>query len=123
MIVDESDIVTYLTDEEGNPILADTLFVQYGNEGNIPKVCTKGAHLFTYSNVCDLGDTAWAYNNKKNGVRLYWGEDTKAFAADTASAFGVGQLALAGISGLLLGIAGAMLVFAGKRRKEEPETP
>ena len=38
-----------------------------------------------------------------------------------ASAFGAGQLALAGFGGLILGILGATLVLTKKRRKDEPE--
>lgn len=39
-----------------------------------------------------------------------------------ASAFGAGQMALAGIGGLILGILGATLVLKKKRREDEPET-
>ena len=77
--------------------------------------------MFTYTNAVDLGDTAWAFNNDKKGVYLFWDADTNAFAADAASAFSGGQLALAGIGGLILGIAGATLVLNKKRRKDEPE--
>ena len=113
-------LYTVKSQNKGNPILADTLTLQYGKD-SMPKGCTGSLHLFTYTNSIDLGDTAWAYNNKKGGVRLYWGEDKDAFAAGTASSFGTGQLALAGIGGLILGIAGATLVLTRKRRKDEPE--
>lgn len=87
----------------------------------MPKSCSKKLHLFTYSNAVDLGDTAWAYNNDKKGVYFFWDEDATAFAQSTSSAFGAGQMALAGIGGLILGILGATLVLTKKRRKDEPE--
>ncbi len=111
---------TVKSSSKGNPILADSLKLQYGKK-SMPEGCTKGLHLFTYTNAVDLGDTAWAFNNGKKGVYFFWDEDTKAFAADAASAFSGGQLALAGIGGLILGIAGATLVLNKKRREDEPE--
>ena len=114
-------LYTVKSERKGDPILADTLTVQYGSK-EMPKKCSKGLHLFTYSNVMDLGDTAYCYNNKKDGVYFFWGEDEGAFDQAAASAFGRGHLALAGLGGLILGIAGATLVLNKKRRKEEPET-
>ena len=106
--------------DKGDPILADSLTLQYGSK-KTPEGCTKGLHLFTYTNAVDLGDTAWAFNNGKKGVYFFWDDDKDAFAAATASAFGAGQLALAGFGGLILGIAGATLVLTKKRRKDEAE--
>ena len=113
-------LYTVKSQDKGDPILADSLTLQYGSN-KAPKGCTKGLHLFTYTNAVDLGDTAWAFNNDKKGVYFFWDEDTNAFAAAAASAFGAGQLALAGFGGLILGILGATLVLTKKRRKDEPE--
>ena len=113
-------LYTVKSESKGNPILADSLKLQYGSD-KTPESCTKNLHLFTYTNAVDLGDTAWAYNNDKKGVYFFWDEDAEAFAAETASAFSGGQLALAGIGGLILGIAGSAFVFGKKRRKDEPE--
>ena len=113
-------LYTVKSQDKGDPILADSLTLQYGSS-KAPKGCTKGLHLFTYTNAVDLGDTAWAFNNDKKGVYFFWDEDTNAFAAAAASAFGAGQLALAGFGGLILGILGATLVLTKKRRKDEPE--
>ena len=110
-------LYTVKSKNKGNPILADTLTLKYGKDKSLPEKCTTGLHLFCYTNTVDLGDTAWAYNNKKNGVRLYWGEDEKAFAADTASSFSGGQIALAGILGLIVGILGSSLVLIPRRKK------
>ena len=105
--------------DKGNPILADSLTLQYGKDASMPKGCTQALHLFTYTTAVDLGDTAWAYNNDKKGVRLYWGEDKTAFADKTASVFSGGHLALAGIAGLIIGIIGATAALRPKRRKQQ----
>ena len=103
---------------KGDPILADSLTLQYGSK-KTPEGCTKGLHLFTYTNAVDLGDTAWAFNNNKKGVYFFWDEDVGAFDTKTASTFTAGNIALAGIGGLILGIAGATLVMRARRRKED----
>lgn len=113
-------LYTVKTSAKGDPILADSLKLQYGSK-DMPSGCSKGLHLFTYTNTVDLGDTAWSFNNKKKGVYFFWDEDTNAFAAETASAFSGGQLALAGIGGLILGILGSTAVWLPKRRKEKEE--
>ncbi len=110
-------LYTVKSQDKGDPILADSLKVQYGK--NAPEGYKTGLHLFTYTNVVDLGDTAWSYNNKKGGVRLYWKADEGAFAGNAASTFGTGQLALAGIGGLIIGILGSSLVLLPRRRKEK----
>ena len=58
-------------------------------------------------------------NDKKGGVRLYWKADEGAFVSNAASTFGTGQLALAGIGGLIIGILGSSLVLLPRRRKEK----
>ena len=114
-------LYTVKSESKGDPILADSLRLQYGKK-DMPDGCTRGLHLFTYTNTLDLGDTAWAFNNKKKGVYFFWDEEKGAFAAPTASAFTRGQMALAGILGLVLGAGGAVLVGRSKRRKkDEPE--
>ena len=113
-------LYTVKSRDKGNPLLADSLTLQYGKK-DMPKGCTKGLHLFTYTNTLDLGDTAWAFNNDKKGVYFFWDVDENAFAGKTASAFSGGIVALAGIGGLILGIAAATLISGKKRKKDEPE--
>ena len=113
-------LYTVKSSNKGDPVLADSLTLQYGKK-DMPKGCKKAMHLFTYTNAVDLGDTAWAFNNKKKGVYFFWDEDVGAFAPKTASSFTAGNLAMAGIGGLILGIAGATLVMKKRRRKDEPE--
>ena len=110
-------LYTVKSRDKGDPILADSLTLQYGKK-TVPDHCSQKLHLFTYTNAVDLGDTAWAYNNDKKGVYFFWDTDKAAFAAEVASAFSGGQLALAGIGGLLIGIAGATLMLKKRRRKE-----
>ena len=106
---------------KGFPILADSLTLKYGKD-EMPKGCSKALHLFEYTNSVDLGDTAWAFNNDKKGVRFYWDEDTNAFPAETtASSFSGGQLALAGVGGFLIGAIGAAFALRPRRKKEEEQ--
>ncbi len=114
-------LYTVKSKNKGYPVLADSLTLQYGSS-KTPKGCTKGLHLFEYTNTVDLGDTAWAFNNDKKGVYFFWDADTKAFPAEeTASAFSGGQLALAGLGGLLIGAIGAAFVLKPRKKEEEPE--
>ena len=107
--------------EKGNPILADSLTYQTGSN-EMPSGCTRGLHYFCYEYAMNIADEAYAYNDDKGGIYLFWNEDDKAYAA--ASAFSAGQLALAGIGGLAIGILGATAVMLMKRKKEEkPEAP
>ncbi len=110
-------LYTVKSKNKGNPILADSLKLQYGS-GKMPKGCTIGLHFFTYSYAMDLGDTAYSFNNKKGGVYFFWDGDAEAFAAasETASAFSAGYMALAAVAGLLVGILGATLALRPKKR-------
>jgi hypothetical protein len=113
-------LYTVKSSAKGNPILADSLKLQTGSDA-VPAGCTAPLHFFTYTFAADLGDEAYAYNNKQNGVYFFWDTDANAF---TATAFTSGQLALAGIGGLAVGILGATVVMLStKKRKDVPEAP
>jgi hypothetical protein len=113
-------LYTVKSTAKGAPILADSLKLQYGSDA-VPAGCTVPLHFFTYTYAADLGDEAYAYNNKQNGVYFFWDTDANAF---TATAFTRGQLALAGIGGLAVGILGATVVMLlTKKRKDVPEAP
>ena len=87
----------------------------------MPTGCRVPLHFFTYTYAADLGDEAYAYNNKQNGVYFFWDFDANAF---TATAFTGGQLALAGVGGLVVGILGATVVtMMTRKRKDVPEAP
>jgi hypothetical protein len=106
---------------KGDPILADSLTYQTGSDA-MPNGCTAPLHFFTYSYAVDLGDEAYAYDNDMDGVYLFWDSDEKAFAA--ASSFTTGQLALAGVGGLAVGILGATAgMMLARKKKETPDAP
>ena len=110
------------SENKGDPILADSLTLQYGSS-DLPNNCTQKLHFFGKTFAADLGDTAYSYNNKKNGVYFFWKTDTEAFADTrvTASAFTPGYLALAGLGGLGIGILGASITMAAKNRRKKEE--
>ena len=114
-------LYTVKSENKGNPILADTLSLVYGKGAHKPKNCTNSLHLFTYDNAVDLGDTAWAYNNKKGGVYFFWGEEKDTAPPLTAGSFSRTQFALGCAGGLLIGVLGSWFMMKKKRRKEEPE--
>ena len=108
--------------EKGKPILASTFKIQKGAEGSKAPADHDGSlHLFGYSNAMQLDDTAFCYRDDNKGLYLFWQTDANAYAPATASAFGGGTLALAGIGGLALGILGTTLVMLPKRKKKEEE--
>ena len=112
----------YTTKDPGKdgPILASSLKLQTGTDA-MPAGCTKGLHFFTYDYAMDIGDMAYAYNNDMNGIYFFWDTDANAF---TATAFTGGQLALAGVGGLVVGILGATVVtMMTRKRKDVPEAP
>ena len=113
-------LYTVKSAKKGNPILADSLKLQYGSS-TPPNGDYKGLHLFTYTSTVDLGDTAWSFSNKKNGVYFFWQEDENAYSNATASAFTKGHLALTGAGGLVVGLVAATMVLKKpvKKRKEE----
>ncbi len=119
---------------KGNPILADTLVLQKGSDKK-PADCNGCLHFFTFENAAKLDDTAYCYREDNEGMYLFWKGDETAFAeststganttggsTSTASAFNAGYLALAGISGLALGILGTTLVMLPKLKKKKKET-
>ena len=112
-------LYTVKSPKKGDPILADTLTVQYGSSTE-PKNYAGKLHKFTYTNAMDLGDTAYSYNNDKNGVYFFWDSDPKAYdTPKTASAFTGGQLAMSGAAGLALGLLGATAILRPRKKKEQ----
>ena len=102
--------------KKGDPILADSLTLQYGSK-DMPEGCSKALHMFTYESAVDVGDTAYSFNNNKNGVYFFWDVDEGAFSRDVASAFDGGTAAMAGGVGLLVGIIGTAIVM--RKKKEQ----
>ena len=112
-------LYTVKSPKKGDPILADSLTLQYGSN-EAPKNCTGKLHKFTYTNAVDLGDTAYSFNNDKKGVYFFWDSDAKAYdTKETASAFTGGQLAMSGAAGLILGVLGTTAILRTRKKKEE----
>ncbi len=109
---------------KGDPILADSLQVKYGND-KMPKGCTRNLHFFTYTYPIDLGDTAYSFSNDEGGVYVFWDVDTEAGAIGrnesvpkTASSFSAGQFAVGTATGLVIGVAGACLIMYFRKKKK-----
>ena len=101
---------------KGDPILADSITVQYGN--NTAPSGYKALHMFTFTNAVDIGSDVYNYRNDKKGIYMFWDTDENAY---TASAISNGYLALAAIGGLAVGIVGTSLVTVPKRKKNKAD--
>ena len=104
---------------KGDPIIADSLKLVKGTAEH-PEGYTKWLHMFGAPNALKIDDEQYCYRSDNNGMYLYWQGDEGAFAdaSATASAFNAGYLALSGVGGLALGIAGTAL-FTGRKKEEE----
>jgi hypothetical protein len=114
-------LYTNKSSAKGSPILADSLTVQYGSNA-LPENCTKSLHAFRNAYAFNVANDTYSFNDKKNGIYLFWADDPEAFgtaASAAGSVFGTGLAALFGVGGLGLGVLGTMLVMMPKRKKEE----
>ena len=102
---------------KGNPILADSLTVQYKSAA-MPSGCTGTLHMFLMSAPVKLDETLYCYRDDHEGMYLFWKSDEKAY---TASAFNYGYLAIAAIGGLTAGIVGTTVALYPKRKKNKAE--
>ena len=100
---------------KGNPILADSLTVQYKSSA-MPNGCTGTLHMFLMSAPVKLDETLYCYRDDHEGMYLFWKSDENAY---TASAFNYGYLALAAIGGAIVGVLATTLVLLPKRKKKE----
>ena len=74
--------------------------------------------MFGSNAAANLTDSRYTYNDKLNGIYVYFKTES-APAADTASVFSGGALALVGVGGALVGAAlGALAVNLVKRKKK-----
>ncbi|MBR0509866.1 MAG: hypothetical protein IJJ85_07080 [Clostridia bacterium] len=104
---------------KGDPILADSLRLEKGTAAH-PEGYSKWLHMFGAPNALKIDDEQYCYRSDKNGMYLYWQVDENAFedTGATATAFNAGYMALSGVGGLALGIAGTAL-FTGRKKKQE----
>ena len=109
----------YAKNDAGDPILADSFKVVTGST-DIPSGYKAGIHMFGSGAAQNLTDSRYTYNDKLNGIYVYFKTDSAA-AAVTATAMNAGTLALVGFGGLSLGgVLGAVIAGNVKRKKEEP---
>ena len=111
-------LYTVKSKNKGFPILADSLTLQYGSK-DMPDGCTENLHMFTLTSPVDIGDTAYAFNNEKNGIYFFWAHDEKAYPQETGSAFSGGGIAIPGFVGLIIGVAATAFVMGRKRKKDK----
>ena len=106
----------------GEPILAGSLKVVTGT-ASIPEGYTKGIHMFGSNAAANLTDSRYTYNDKLNGIYVYYKTEAVATPADAASAFSGGALALVGAGGAAVGASlGALaVVMVGKKKKSTAE--
>ena len=102
---------------KGNPILADSLTVQYKSSA-MPNGCTGTLHMFLMSAPVKLDETLYCYRDDHEGMYLFWKSDENAY---TASAFNYGYLAIAAIGGLTAGIVGTTVALYPKSKKNKAE--
>ena len=108
-------LYTVKSSSKGAPVLADSLKLQYGSK-DMPDDCTNALHMFEFTNPMDLGDTAYAYNNAKKGIYLFWKEEESSY--DVSSAFTQGTLAMAAACGAAIGVIITLFVLMPKKKKE-----
>ena len=109
---------------KGDPILADSLTLKTGKGSEkTPEGYNGCMHMFMEENPVKIDNEEYCYRSDNNGMYLYWKGDEKEFtdkSALTASVFGTGgTIAISAISGLIVGIIGAILVMFPKMKKKK----
>ena len=110
--------------ENGLPILADSLKLKMG-DGDAPKGYTTGIHMFGDTVPWNLTYPKYAYNDPYDGTYVYFKNDTAtvkdqtAGASTTGSFFSGNSLAIGAVVGLVIGIAGVIVINKVKNRKKK----
>ena len=107
----------YCKNVNAAPILADSFKVVAGS-ASMPEGYAKGIHMFGSNAAANLTDSRYTYNDKLNGLYVYYLTETAAAPAQAASAFSGGALALIGAGGAAVGAAlGALAAVTIKKKK------
>ena len=106
--------------ENGTPILADSLKVQWGT--NLPDGYSTGIHRFGEKSAFNLTSLYYCYNDPNKGTFVYYKNDN-AFVKDltaTGSGFSGGSIALGAVLGLIAGgaVTAIIMTAAGKKKKK-----
>ena len=103
--------------EKGNPILADSLTIQY-KETKTPENCNGYLHMFGVKDTpVKLDNMDFCYRADKGGLYLFWNSDAAAYTSSAFSQGGV--IAISAAGGLIVGILGATAVLLPKKKKRE----
>ena len=106
--------------ENGTPILADSLKVQWG--GNLPDGYTTGIHRFGEKSAFNLTSLYYCYNDPNKGTFVYYKTDNASVKEMTAAAsvFSGGSIALGTVIGLIAGgaLTAIIMTAAGKKKKK-----
>ena len=103
--------------EKGNPILADSLTIQYKDTAT-PEGCNGYLHMFGVKDTpVKLDNMDYCYRADKGGIYLFWNSDAAAYTSSAFSQGGVIAISVAG--GLMAGILGATAVLLPKKKKRE----
>ncbi|MBE6817870.1 MAG: hypothetical protein E7517_01750 [Ruminococcaceae bacterium] len=103
--------------EKGNPILADSLTIQY-KDTTTPEGCNGYLHMFGVKDTpVKLDNMEYCYRADKGGIYLFWNSDAAAYTSSAFSQGGV--IAISAAGGLIAGILGATAVLLPKRKKRE----
>ena len=106
--------------ENGAPILADSLKVQWGTKS--PDDNTTGIHRFGETAAFNLTSLFYCYNDPNNGTFVYYKHDNASVKEMTAagSVFSGSSIALGGVIGLIVGCAVTAIIMtvAGKKKKK-----
>ncbi|MBE6817869.1 MAG: hypothetical protein E7517_01745 [Ruminococcaceae bacterium] len=103
--------------EKGNPILADSLMIQY-KETKTPEGCNGYLHMFGVKDTpVKLDNMDFCYRADKGGLYLFWNSDAAAYTSSAFSQGGV--IAISAAGGLIVGILGATAVLLPKKKKRE----
>ena len=107
----------YCKNVNAEPILADSFKIVTGTT-SIPDGYTGGIHPFGSKAAANLTDSRYTYNDKLNGIYVYYQTEAAASSTQTASTFSGGALALVGTGGAAIGAAlGVIAVLMVKRKK------
>jgi len=106
--------------ENGTPILADSLKVQWG--GNLPDGYSTGIHRFGEKSAFNLTSLYYCYNDPNKGTFVYYKTDNASVKDTTAagSVFSGGSIALGAVIGLIAGgaLTAIIMTAAGKKKKK-----
>ena len=103
--------------EKGNPILADSLTIQYKSTAT-PENCNGYLHMFGVKDTpVKLDNMAYCYRADKGGLYLFWQSDAAAYTAASSAFSQGGVIAISAAGGVIAGALGAVAILLPKKKK------